>query len=240
MSPEQARGEIEGLDEQADVFALGAILCEILTGQPPYVGSRSQILEDAAAGRSTRPSPASIRAAPRTSWSGSPVAASTLRGAVRPRHAGVVAREVAALPGVGRRACPGRRNRRGRGAGHRRRRAQGEATDDPARLRARPVALTTGVAFAVIAERERRVRAEQSIAEVAALYRKADWFRDQARHIPPDQLDTWERALAQVRRTAEIVGAGAIDEETRKSVARLIDELKRRRGARARAAPVSN
>jgi tetratricopeptide (TPR) repeat protein len=37
MPPEQAGGEIEKLDERADVFGLGAILCVILTGQPPYV-----------------------------------------------------------------------------------------------------------------------------------------------------------------------------------------------------------
>jgi hypothetical protein len=33
MPPEQARGDLARLDERADVFALGAVLCEILTGR---------------------------------------------------------------------------------------------------------------------------------------------------------------------------------------------------------------
>jgi eukaryotic-like serine/threonine-protein kinase len=41
MAPEQARGEIESVDERADVFALGSILCEILTGRPAFVGRNS-------------------------------------------------------------------------------------------------------------------------------------------------------------------------------------------------------
>jgi tetratricopeptide (TPR) repeat protein len=38
VAPEQASGAVERLDERSDVFGLGAILCEVLTGKPPYLG----------------------------------------------------------------------------------------------------------------------------------------------------------------------------------------------------------
>ena len=49
MAPEQARGEVDSVDERADVFALGSILCEILTGQPAFVGRSSGELHRKAA-----------------------------------------------------------------------------------------------------------------------------------------------------------------------------------------------
>ncbi len=38
MAPQQARGEIDRIDERVDVFALGSMLCEVLTGEPAFLG----------------------------------------------------------------------------------------------------------------------------------------------------------------------------------------------------------
>ena len=48
MPPEQARGDVEAMDGRSDVFALGAILCEMLTGKPPYVGPVEDLIGMAA------------------------------------------------------------------------------------------------------------------------------------------------------------------------------------------------
>ncbi|MFH1465379.1 MAG: serine/threonine-protein kinase [Pseudomonadota bacterium] len=54
MSPEQARGLVAEVDERTDIWGLGAVLYEILTGRPPYVGRDAQaLLRQATRGRVT-------------------------------------------------------------------------------------------------------------------------------------------------------------------------------------------
>jgi serine/threonine-protein kinase len=47
MAPEQARGENASVGARADVFSMGAVLCEILTGLPPHTGTASHALHQA-------------------------------------------------------------------------------------------------------------------------------------------------------------------------------------------------
>src|SRR5262249_12416498 len=56
MAPEQAEGRLDLIDARTDVFGLGAILYEILTGQPPFVGTdTTDVLRKARSGDALPP-----------------------------------------------------------------------------------------------------------------------------------------------------------------------------------------
>ncbi len=44
MPPEQARGDLADVDEKSDVYALGAVLYEIIGGKPPYEGASANLI----------------------------------------------------------------------------------------------------------------------------------------------------------------------------------------------------
>jgi PAS domain S-box-containing protein len=56
MAPEQAEGRLERIDHRTDVYGLGAILYEILSGQPPFTGKNTvEVLRKAAQGNPQPP-----------------------------------------------------------------------------------------------------------------------------------------------------------------------------------------
>lgn len=97
MPPEQALGEIDQLDQRADVFGLGAILCEILTGRPPYVAASVEQLRRMAVRADLTEALASLdRCGADEELRGLARRALSAELAERPADAGVLAGELAA------------------------------------------------------------------------------------------------------------------------------------------------
>lgn len=195
MPPEQARGEIETLDRRADVFALGSILLEILTGRHAYAEA-ADIRAASRAGDldATRERAAAIADG---ELAGLTLACLAADRKDRPEDAGAVARAATAWR-MGREA---RRLAAEQAAATARATARHER-----RLRRRTVAAVVAVAAAAIAilgaihwqrtERERHTREAgraifEQLAEARSLLDASASLGDEA-------------ALAQIQRAADL------------------------------------
>ncbi len=202
IAPEQARGDVECVDERADVFGLGAILCEILTGQPPFDGRiAGETLRKACRGDLAE-------AFARLDGCGAdPELISLARDCLapeyldRPRHAGLVAGRITAyLAGV---------QDRLRAAELERMEANLRAQEERKRRRlamalaAAVVALMavggTGAAVYIQQRRDQATRLDLALREVYRL-------RDEAKADASGDPVKWHAALAAVERARDLLG----------------------------------
>jgi serine/threonine-protein kinase len=223
MAPEQARGE--PADERADVFALGSILCEILTGAPAFLGRSTGEIQRKAALGDTADALARLDACGANAELVA-LAKSNLERepADRPRHAGAVASGITGyLTGVQERVKAAERERAV---------AEAKAVEERRRrklqlgLAACLVALVAAAGLGTSYYLQERAARNALVARVLS---QAGTLLEVANREPED-LARWEAALAAVRQAETALPAGA-GRDARRRLAGLRDAV--RTGAEA-------
>jgi tetratricopeptide (TPR) repeat protein len=221
MAPEQARGEVRNLDERCDVFGLGGILCEILTGTPPYHGAtREELLPQAAEG-DVRGAQARLEASPADKdLVGLAHRCLATEPQDRPRDAGVVSREITAyLASV---------QDRLRAAELERARALAKAVAERTTRRLTVglaasllamVLLAGGVGWWYVSEQAKTERqVNESLDEAVRLW-------GQAREAPVGELSKWSEVRAAVRQAEALLAERVGNEQARKRIQDLVADL---------------
>ncbi len=229
MAPEQARGLLDTLDERADVFGLGAILCEILTGLPPYTGSSG----DDVYGQAARADLAGALA--RLDACGAEtelvdLAKSCLAAAPRdrPRDAGVVAAALTLhLAGV---------QERLRAAELARARAESRAAEERKRrllmagLAASVLALVTLGGGVGLWWMQLRAARSDAVARAAnAAVNEAALLLGRARAADPGDLSPWSEAARAAQRAGALLARAEIGPDQRREIQELVATVDRER-----------
>jgi tetratricopeptide (TPR) repeat protein len=235
MAPEQARG-LGDIDQRADVFALGSILCEILTGSPTYVAtSRAEARELAA---HAELGPAMQRLRSDTVDAGLAALALHCLDAdpgARPRDAGVLARALEAWFA----AVDARARAAELAAAEARTRAEHAALRAAAERRARrsttafailavTAVLGAAVIYAVVSS-ERRERATNAEAAIGAALQEVAALRVEAFADPAEASEIWVRAEAALARAVTAAEASGAVPARREQLLALERELRSER-----------
>ena len=230
MPPEQALGDVENLDERSDVFGLGAILCEILTGRPPYLEADGDLILQAA-----RADMSPIHARLAQSGADAPLVAlcrSCLAPArsARPASGTEVAKAIATyLSSVEERA----------------RQAQLQAAEAKGRARTTLVAAVAAVlllalgggGYAVFAQQARE-RSEQAGQRLAAAVNATNVLLAEVKARDASVAE-WDRALDAAERAHALAQEADIATTARAGTATLLDSVRRQRDAAATARAVA-
>jgi len=224
MAPEQARGETDQLDERCDVFGLGAILCEILTGEPPYRGYDTTVLTEVQRGNldSALQRLAACQAEPDLIALAKHCLAAERNA--RPRHAGEVAEAL---------------NRHLSSVAERLRQAELAAERDRARAQQKHkaqrlmLALCATLVLTVLVggsawvhHRQTAERRKERIThEVEQHLTEATRLRSEAQKQPPIEVEKWLQALAAAQQARASLASGDGDAELAARVNILLAEL---------------
>jgi serine/threonine-protein kinase len=237
MAPEQARGETECVDRRSDVFALGSILCEILTGTPAFQGTSAvEILHtaeradmSAALDRLARcDADEELLSLARDCLAAAPQD--------RPADAGAVASRLTDyLAGVQERlrtaelarAAESARAEEAEAKAHAERRAR-----TLTRAMAATVLLTGGLAAAGWRwiELDRLNRAREATSRVSSAIHEATRLRGQAQGAAVGDLAPWAAAVAAAEKARDLLAAGVepgVRQQAENLVAALLTERER-------------
>jgi serine/threonine-protein kinase len=224
MAPEQGNGQWERTDDRVDVFGLGGILCAILTGQPPYVGSSDEVFRKAQRGDLAEAfarldgcaADAALVALARHCLAAAPEE--------RPANAAEVA---AALTGYQRSVT-----QRLRQAEMERAQAQVKAAEQRKRHR---VQLTLGAMLFVVLlggglagwlwREQERARRQQADSETVEAMTAARLLGQQAEKAPPGERSPYRQAVAAARKAEELARSGGASPDVQRQAAELLARL---------------